>query len=149
MTTTTIGGTYADLAELKSWLKIPDSKTDRDTELSRRLVSASRDIDRWTHRQFGRDEVASARMYQPTRTGIETDDFWDVTGLAVVPYLAGVAGTGWDVSTLRLEPLNGIVDGLPGWPYSKLCSGYGGRDVHPLWANLWYSATLVQVTAVD
>jgi len=139
-----LGGPYATLAELKTWLSIPDSKTDKDTELSRRLASSSMDINRWCHRQFGRDEVASARTFRPTRTGIDTYDFWDKTGVTIVPYLGNTAGTPWDVSMLTFEPLDGIVDQVPGWPYNRICGGIGG---HPLVANLFYAASTVQVTA--
>lgn len=145
MSTAPIGGPYATLSELHSWLKIPDSKTDRDIELSRRLVSASQDINRWCHRQFGRDEVASARTFRPSRSGIDVHDFWTDQDLAIVPYLGGTAGTAWDVSTLVLEPLGGIVDQVPGWPYNRICGAYGGT--HPLTANLFYASSTVQVTA--
>jgi hypothetical protein len=144
MTSAPIGGPYATLTELHAWLKIPDSKTDRDTELTRRLKSSAADINRWCHRQFGRDEVASARTFRPSRSGIDVDDFWTTQDLAITPYLGQTAGTPWDVSTLVLEPLNGIVDQVPGWPYNRICSGYGG---HPLVTQLFYSASTVQLTA--
>lgn len=144
MTSAVIGGPYATLAQLHSWLKIPDSKTDRDTELTRRLTSSSSDINRWCHRQFGRAEVTSVRTFKPGRTGVDVDDFWDATGLTIVPYLGQTAGTAWDVSTLTLEPLNGIVDQVPGWPFTRIGASFGG---HPLSANLFYTAANVQVTA--
>ena len=144
MTTVPIGGSYATLAELHSWLKIPDSKTDGDAELTRRLASASMDINRWTHRQFGRTEVATQRTFYPDRLGIDVHDFWTDEDLAIVPYLGTTAGTAWDVATLQLEPLDGIVDMVPGWPFSRICAGYGG---HPLTANLFYTAATVKVTA--
>lgn len=144
MTHVAIGDAYATLAELHAWLKIPDSKTERDAEFSRRLLSSSRDIDRWCHRQFGRDEVASTRTFRPDRSGVDVHDFWDATGLTVTPYLGQTAGVAWDVSTLVLEPLDGIVDMVPGWPYSRICGGYGG---HPLMANMFYSASTLRISA--
>jgi hypothetical protein len=144
VTTVAIGGPYATLAELHAWLKVPDSKTDRDPEWTRRLQSSSTDINRWCHRQFGRDEVASQRTFRPDRGGIDVHDFWTTQDLAIVPYLGSTAGTAWDVSTLVLEPLDGIVDMVPGWPYDRICGGYGG---HPLMANLFYAASTVKVTA--
>lgn len=146
MTAAPIGGPYADLSLLKAWLGIPDSKVDRDAELTRRLSSSSMDINRWCHRQFGRDEVASARVFRPGPTGLDVDDFWTAQDLAIVPYLGTTAGTAWDVATLQLEPLNGIVDQVPGWPYNRICVGTGGLT-HPLMVNLFYSAATVQVTA--
>jgi hypothetical protein len=144
MTTVAIGGAYASLAELKAWLKIPDSKTDRDTDLTRRLSSSSVDINRWCHRQFGRAEVATARTFHPDRSGIDVHDFWTTDDLAIVPYLGGTAGSAWDVAMLYLEPLDGIVDMVPGWPYSRISGGISG---HPLVANMFYSASTVRVTA--
>lgn len=147
MTSAPLGGPYATLDELKAWIGIPDSKTDRDAELTRRLASAAEDINRWCHRQFGRDEVASTRVYRPGRYGLNTDDFWDATGLVITPYLGTTAGTGWDVTTLTLEPLNGIVDQVPGWPYNRICASWATGGDHPLWINLLYSASTVHVTA--
>lgn len=143
-TATGIGGAYASLAELKAWMKIPDSKTDRDAELTRRLASSALDINRWCHRQFGRDEVATTRTFFPDRCGVDVHDFWTTDNLAIVPYLGTTAGTAWDMSTLVLEPLDGIVDMVPGWPYNRITSGLGG---HPLTANLFYVAASVKVTA--
>lgn len=144
MSTSAIGGPYATLAELHAWLKIPDSKTDRDAEFTRRLASSSTDINRWCHRQFGRAEVASARTFTPGRSGVDVHDFWTLQDLSIVPYLGTTAGTPWDVSLLTFEPLDGIVDQVPGWPYNRICGGLGG---HPLMANLFYAASTVQVTA--
>jgi len=144
MTAVAIGAPYATLAELKAWLGIPDSKTDKDTELTRRLASSSMDINRWCHRQFGRDEVASTRQFRATPTGVDVHDFWTVADLSIVPYAAGVAGTAWDISLVELEPLDGIVDMVPGWPYNRIVGGTGG---HPLVANLMAGYGIVRVTA--
>lgn len=136
-----IGDSYASLARLKARLGIADSNTAKDAELTDRLESASRDIDRWCSRQFGRDEEASARWYIPGATGVDTDDFWTADDLTVTPYAytGSEAGAAWTVSGLTLEPLNGVVDGVPGWPYRRLVYGYamGPR----------YGCGLVSVTA--
>ena len=145
MTAVPIGGPYATLAELHAWMGIPDSKTDKDTELTRRLASSSQDINRWCHRQFGRDEVATARTFRPSMYGVDVHDFWTTQDLAIVPYLGTTAGTAWDLTQLVLEPLDGIVDMVPGWPYNRIC-GYLGH-VHPMLTQMFYTATTVQVTA--
>lgn len=144
MTAVPLGGPYATLTELKAWLKIPDSKTDKDAEFTRRLASSSMDINRWCHRQFGRSEVATARTFHVGRSGVDTHDFWTADELAIVPYLGQTAGTPWDVSLVVLEPLDGIVDQVPGWPYSRISGGTGG---HPLLSNLWYAANTIRITA--
>lgn len=145
MTTVPIGGPYATLAELKAWLGIPDAKTDKDAELTRRLASSSADINRWCHRQFGRDEVASTRQFRADATGIDVHDFWTTDDLAIVPYVGGLATTAWDVAMVQLEPLDGIVDMVPGWPYNRIVGASGGG--HPLVANLMASVATVRVTA--
>jgi len=139
-----IGGPYATLAELKAWLGIPDSKTDKDAELTRRLTSASDDINRWTNRQFGQLTTLTERTFRPGPSGVDVHDFWDLTGLVITPYLGTTAGTNWDVTQLQFEPLDGIVDMVPGWPYNRICLSV---DSHPLWANLFYSASTLKITA--
>jgi hypothetical protein len=147
VSTCAIGGSYATVANLKVRLGIPDTNTTQDTLLATILASVSRDIDRFCGRQFGRDEAASARTYYPGRSGIDIDDAWDLTGATVTPYVAGTAGTTYTYpwTILRAEPLNGIRDGLPGWPWQRLA------NVDPLGvtalAYLWPGVTTVQVSA--
>jgi hypothetical protein len=136
---TAIGQPYASLAKLKARLGIADSNTAKNAELTDRLDSATLDIIRWCGRQFGRDEVASERMFHPGRTGVDVDDFWTTEDLAVVPYLGLTAGTAWSVAGLTIEPLNGVVDGIPGWPYRRISYGWSMAS--------FYSASVVRVTA--
>jgi hypothetical protein len=131
-----LGGPYATLAQLKAQMGIADNVTARDAELTRRLISASTDINSWTHRQFGKALTATTRKFRVGASGIDTHDFWTDDDLAITPYLGQTAGTAWDVSTLELEPTDGIVNQVPGWPYNRITmSGYGS---HPLWlASNW------------
>ena len=139
-----LGGPYATLSQLKTQMGIPDTNTARDAELARRLRSASVDINNWCHRQFGRAEVATTREFSVGATGVDTDDFWTTDDLAIVPYLANVAGTAWDVATVSLEPRNGVVNQVPGWPYHRISMTWGD---HPLWrAASWYGY-VIRVTA--
>lgn len=144
MTAVEIGGPYITLAQLKAYLGLSDSNTAQDASLSSRIASASSDINRWTGRQFGRAEVASERTFRVGRSGVDVHDFWSTEDLAVIPYLGQTAGSAWDVSALVLEPLDGIVDQVPGWPYNRICTGYGD---HPLNMAFFYSASTVRVTA--
>lgn len=140
-----LGGPYATRSALKVRMGIPDSNSSRDEELDQRLRSASSDINSWCHRQFGRAEVATVRTFPVSLSGVDTHDFWSTQDLAITPYLGLTAGTAWDVSTLALEPTDGIVDQVPGWPYRRICMG--GYGSHPLWmASNWYGYT-VRVTA--
>jgi hypothetical protein len=143
--TAPLGGPYATLAMLKSRMGIPDAQTARDTELTQRLRSASQDINSWTHRQFGRAEDVSTRTFPVGRTGVDTHDFWTTDGLVITPYLGTTAGTDWDVATLALEPTDGIVNQVPGWPYRRVAMS--GSGVHPIWAAATWRGYTVQVTA--
>jgi hypothetical protein len=130
-----LGGPYATLAQLKAQMGIPDSNTARDAELSRRLISAASDINAWCHRQFGRAEVATLRYFNVGPSGVDIHDFWSTDDLVITPYLADVAGTPWDVSSLSILPLDGIVNQVPGWPYNRIEMTYVD---HPLYrAAAW------------
>ena len=142
--TAPLGGPYATLAMLKSRMGIADSQTGRDTELAQRLASASSDINSWCHRQFGRAEDVSTRTFRIGPSGVDTADFWTADGLAVTPYLGTSPGTAWDVSSLSLEPTDGIVNQVPGWPYNRIPLAYG-YGAHPLYRSVGYGH--VQVTA--
>jgi hypothetical protein len=136
-----LGGPYATLPQLKAQMGIADSNTTRDAEFLRRLISASADINAHTHRQFGRADAATARTYYAGRSGVDVDDFWTDDDLAVSTTSSGSA---WDMSSVDLEPLNGVVNGVPGWPYNRIVSGYSD---HPLWQAVNWRGVKVTVTA--
>jgi hypothetical protein len=131
--------TYASVSEVKSYLNI--TSTDIDAELTDALNTASRDIDKITGRKFWPDTTASARLYYPApdqwgRTWV--DDFWSTTGLVVEVgdgTFTTIASTGYE-----LHPLNGVVDGESGWPYSKI------RLINTAWPSCPSQASL-RVTA--
>jgi len=139
MTAVAIGASYATVAQLKYRLGIPDSDTSKDADLQDKLNSASSDVNLYTGRQFGRDEVVSERTFAPGRTGVDTHDFWTSTGLAIVPYLGQTAGTPWTVAGLELFPTDGIWEQQPGWPFWRICYGWS--------MSAFYSASKVKVTA--
>ena len=134
---TDIGGPYADSATLKRRMGIPDSDTTSDTDVADALDSASDDINRWTGRQFGQATVASERTFRIGPSGVDIDDVWTTDGLIV----AGASWTG--TGNYTLEPVNGIRDGVPGWPYERLSAPYAG---HPLSHPLMYGGNIL-VTA--
>lgn len=142
--TAPLGGPYATLAMLKSRMGIADGQTGRDADLTQRLASASGDINAWCHRQFGRAEDVSTRTFPVGPSGVDMDDFWTADGLAVTPYTGLTAGTAWDVSTLVLEPLNGIVNQVPGWPYNRIAMA---SQLHPIYRGASGYGYTVQVTA--
>lgn len=116
-----IGDPYVTLTQLKSYLKIGD--TVDDSELSDALAAASRGITDFCKRQFNKETSATARVYRVTRSGLAmVDDFHTITGLVIATGVTGVFDTTWVASDYELEPLNGVRNGEPGWPYWKIRS---------------------------
>ena len=114
---------YATVDEVKTYTGIGDA-TD-DTRIAEVLADVSREIDRMTGRRFYADLAATARLYDVTGPcQVDVDDFWTSTGL-IVETDAGGDGTfetTYAATDYELRPLNGIVDGEPGWPYSEIRS---------------------------
>jgi len=125
-----LGGPYATRAEAKQRMSIPDSNTSRDSEVDRNLLSGADAINRWCGRQFGRAEVASARTVTWGPSGADTPDFWTVVDLSI-------GGTAWDTGTppYVLEPRDGVVDEVPGWPYVRLTSLWTGHPIQPAYGG--------------
>lgn len=137
-----LGETYATLADLKAYLGITD--TVDDTKLNDALATASRGIEKYVDRQLNQAGVVSPRVYYPQdRCLLEVDDFHTAAGLIVKTDddNDGVYETTWSSSDYQLEPLNGIVDGMDGWPYSRI------RAVDSRWFPTCSRRASVQVTA--
>lgn len=134
--TVAIGGAYATRDELKRRQAIPDGNTYLDSDLDDALMTASRQVDRYCGRQFGRAEVASARTFPVGRTGVDTDDFWTTDGLMV-----GAAVWTAESTSYTLEPVGGIVDGVAGWPYRRLEGAFW------VWPGLAAGTSTATVTA--
>jgi hypothetical protein len=134
-----LGGPYADRATLKRRMGIPDATTTKDADLDRELSSASLAINKYCNRQFGRVDVASERQFYAGRSGIDIHDVYDLTGLLI-------DGVAFDTTIWTAEPLDGIRDGVPGWPYERLSTGWG---THPIYmSSLARAGALVTVTAL-
>ncbi|OII61209.1 hypothetical protein BJP40_06695 [Streptomyces sp. CC53] len=116
-----LGDPYATRAQLKSYLKITNS--DHDEQLDDALSSSTREIEKHCGRQFNDAVTTSARVFRPlnSRTAI-VDDFHTTTGLVIKTDTDddGVYETTWASTDYELEPLNGIRDGVPGWPYWRI-----------------------------
>lgn len=131
-----LAGPYCERNELKRRMQIPDSDNTRDAELDDARASASDTINRFCSRVFGRAEVATARTFYGRSSGVDTDDFWTADDLLIngVPWALGQA--------YALEPLNGVVDGVPGWPTNRLATPW---MTHPIyWGG---NGVAVEVTA--
>lgn len=107
---------YATREALKARLDIKNSV--EDERLDQALNAASRGIERITGRSFHRSEEASTRSVVPLRDRLLiTPDFRTIEGLAVE---AGPQV--WEIGDLQVEPLDGIADGVEGWPYWRIRS---------------------------
>ncbi|MEO5875517.1 MAG: phage head-tail connector protein [Streptosporangiaceae bacterium] len=112
-----LGDSYATLADLKSRLRITDTTDDDD--LTNALSVASRGIEHCTNRQFNDAGAVSSRVFVVgSSRAVRVDDFSTAVGL-VVETGSGYT-TMWDVADYELWPLNGIVGGVPGWPYWRI-----------------------------
>lgn len=109
---------YASLTELKASMSIPVSDAIDDTMLELAIESASRAIDTYTGRNFYSSGTAT-RYYAPTSNLIcDTDD------IAQFVYVKTMDSTDlftitWQSTDYQLEPLNGVVDGMP-TPYTRI-----------------------------
>lgn len=115
---------YTTLADLRGVLGIPD--TAEDTRIEAAINAASRGIDLHCRRRFHADTTATARVYGADATPdgyvLHVDDFHTTTGLVVATDDTddGTFETTWAATDYQLEPLNGIVSGVEGWPYTRL-----------------------------
>lgn len=124
-----IGDPYASLDELKEYLKMT-GKDSYDDALQDALASVTTEIEGKCNRQFNKATTASQRSYYPvTRYLAKVHDFYTTEDL-VVTYKGNVLVEGTD---FELQPLDGIVDNRPGWPYWKI-KLIGGRSF-PKWDN--------------
>ncbi len=90
----------------------------------------------------------SARVYYPdSLTQVTVDDFCTTTGLIVGLDFSnsGVYGSIITSTNYQLEPLNGVFDGTPGWPFYRI------RAIQT-WFPMWWLSigdprTSIQITA--
>lgn len=116
-----LGDNYATDAELKTRLGISDNT--EDAAISAAVSTSSRNIEKYCRRQFNSAGSASTRKFYPiSSTVCLVDDFHTTTGFELTTDTDGdgVYETIWDEDAYILEPLDGIRDGVPGWPYWKI-----------------------------
>lgn len=115
---------YVSLAEAKANLRIPPADTADDVDLTLHLTTASRNIDRFAYRQFGKVDAVTDRYYAATWDRdwrcwtVQTDDIHDATDVEAA---FDVAGDG--TYSLELEftigPKSAPADGKP-YEYLRL-----------------------------
>ena len=116
-----LGDPYATLVQLKDRLGITD--TVDDLTLNDALDGASRGIEAECHRQFNDAGTETARVFYPISGWVvRTEDFQSSAGLIIAtdPGYDGTYEIVWTAAGYELHPLNGIVNGQTGWPYSKI-----------------------------
>jgi hypothetical protein len=108
---------YATLAQVKSALRITDNVDDSLLEMA--IESASRAIDQYTNRNFYNAGTA-VRYYAPSDAlNVDIDDMISLSSLQTMSDDDQVYDTTWASDDYQLEPLNGIVDGIP-QPYNHI-----------------------------
>lgn len=109
---------YATLSEIKAAINIPSADTVDDSMLEIAIESASRAIDTYTARNFYSSGTAT-RYYAPTSNYVcETDDIAEFIHVKTMDSTDLFTIT-WQSTDYQLEPLNGIVDGVP-TPYTRI-----------------------------
>jgi hypothetical protein len=113
-----ISNGYATLADVKAALRISD--TIDDSLLETAIESASRLVDGYAGRNFFSGGTAVRYFTPATEIVTEIDDLQTLTTLEVSGNLNGTFDQTWSATDYQLEPLNGKVDGLTGWPYTSI-----------------------------
>lgn len=116
-----LGDPYATLDAYKARVGLTDAVD--DTTITAALDSASRSIESLTGRQFNLDSGLTTRVYYPTSQSVLLiDDIATATGLVIKTDNDddGTYETTWTASDYLLEPINGVMDGVPGWPYCRI-----------------------------
>ena len=101
---------YTDLQTMRTYLGL--KATENDGLLQEAIASASREVDKRCNRYFGRDSEPSARTFDVDGNGIVfVDDIAD-------PDSIEIPGLG----SCTALPRNGVVDGIPGHPITRIKS---------------------------
>lgn len=118
-----LGDPYVTLPDFKAYTSVPLDNSRLDDIATDAIQSASDEIEKFCNRQFNRSEEATARRFKPlTSSVVYTSDFWSEEGLIIS---IDTLGTRSYTTTLvagdyELHPLDGIVDGQPGWPWYRI-----------------------------
>lgn len=132
---------YVSLETMKTYIPV-DANSKFDALLNESITSASRDIDNRTGRTFGKDDAPTTRTYISGNGVLFVDD---ITTAASIVSITDSNGNELDTSSYRAFPLNGVVNGQPGYPVTRIksrsfCKGqvytveatYGWEDIPDL-----------------
>jgi hypothetical protein len=138
---------YVSVDEFKAWARLDVGDTVDDVEVAAVLLAAERSVDAHCGRQFARlvtgTQTATQRTFTPrTNTLLDVHDFWTDSGLVVESRVSvDSAWVTWAAADYQAEPLNGVRDGVAGWPSFRL------RAVRARWFPMWKGGATVRVTA--
>ena len=143
-----IANGYVTLAELQSYLDQGGAASlgsGNDAEMEQAVEAASRQIDGVCRRKFWQDGVATAKTYLPHNSyQLDVDPISTTVGLIVATDTDddGTADLTWAAADYQLGPLNGVVDGIEGWPFTTIRAV--GDNSFPV---SWRGRATVTVTA--
>ncbi len=124
---------YVTPSELKSYLRIDADDDADDAFIALWVTTASRNVDGFCHRQFGKVDAAEVRTYEGVYDRhlgtyvYRIDDLSSASGMTV-----SVADGGAEVTAYTLLPRNAAADGEP---FTELrCTSCGPLDIEaPGW----------------
>lgn len=109
---------YASLTDVKTALRIQDGVDDSLLEIA--IESASRMVDEYTMRNFYNAGTATRVFVPYTDDLVAIDDAVSISAIAVSTLLNNTFDQTWSSVDYQTEPLNGIADGLSGWPITRI-----------------------------
>jgi hypothetical protein len=137
-----LGDPYASLTDLKVRLGVTNNE--HDDRFRTALLVATDGVNGFCHRQFNLATGATARKSRPVGHDLcIVDDFVSVSSIATDETNTGSFSTTWSATDYELYPLNGVVDGEPGWPFWRIGATLQQGRRFPC-----YRRATVQVTAV-
>jgi len=108
---------YTDLPTMKIYIGV-DANSKYDNLLEEAITAASRDIDNRTGRYFGKDDAPTVRTYIAGNGIMFVDDIASADSITITDS----NGNELDPDKYRSFPLNGVVNGQPGWPVTRIKS---------------------------
>jgi len=114
-----LGDDYVLLSDMENRLNL--TRAEDRTRLAEAITAASRGVDKFCGRQFNLAAAPTARKYKPfSHATVHVDDFVSITSLKTDDSNVGTFGSTWSTVDYETSPLNGVVDGEPGWPFWRI-----------------------------
>jgi hypothetical protein len=117
MTVSVVNG-YTTVADFARYANV-DATTYND-DLANAINMASRQIDAWCFRHFYVEASADRAYFLRNASTVQIDDAATVTAVKISTSDDGVYGTTLTAGQYLTEPLNGVVDGISGYPITRL-----------------------------